>query len=82
MVVGAIFPNFIFRNDEKNFIEKKPSSAKKSSPVSGNWPGGSFFITHPPAYSNVYQNIYFNFQKTRQKKQNKQKKKREYLWKI
>ena len=36
---------------------------EKGSLVSGNWPGEIFFITHPPAYSNVNQNIYFKFQK-------------------
>ena len=37
---------------------------KKSSLASGNRPGEKFFMTHPPAYSNLYQNIYFQFQKT------------------
>ena len=29
-------------------------SKKESSLVSGNWPGEHFFVTHPPAQSNVY----------------------------
>ena len=44
----------------------------------------TFFITHPPAQSNVCQNTYFKKQTNKQtkKKQKKPKKKREYLWKI
>ena len=62
----------------------------KSSLVSGNRPGETFFIIHPPGQSNVHQNIYLNFQKTNKqknkkqeyKKQKKLQKKREYLLKI
>ena len=49
---------------------------KKSSLVSGNWPGENIFITATSTLSNVYQNKNFCFQKTNnQVKKNKNTKK-------
>ena len=61
--------------------------------LSGNWPDERFFITYPPAQSNVYQNIYiyiYIFKEEQKQKQKKTKTKkakdtieeRKYLWKI
>ena len=44
-----------------NVVFKHYILPNKSSLLSGNRPGKSSLITHPPAKSNVYQNIYFSF---------------------
>ena len=55
--------NLQFEVSNQGFSKKTSLGHKRSSLVSGNRSGETFFFTHPSAYSNLYQNTYFKFKK-------------------